>query len=107
MQRSADFDMKPPGALAASLQEAGIPLATTVSYKNQLAFPGRLREPLEMVERSQLRGWLEQHPEGVIVTFKEPLPDALGLEVIGRFPYRRGEILFRRLEQPAADADAG
>ena len=107
MQRSADFDMKPPGALAASLQEAGIPLATTVSYKNQLAFPGRLREPLELVERSQLRGWLEQHPGGVIVTFKEPLPDALGLEVIGRFPYRRGEILFRRLEQPAADADAG
>jgi len=99
MQRNADFDMKPPGALAASLQEAGVPLATTVSYKNQLAFPGRLREPLELVERADLRDWFEQHPDGVIVTFKESLPDALDLVVTDRFPYRRGEILFRRIAE--------
>jgi len=101
MQHNTDFDMAPPAAFAASLQDDGIPLATTVSYKNQLAFPGRLRRPLELLERSDIRDWIGRHPDGVVVLFKEPLPDPDGWRVIGRFPYRRGEAVFWRREEAA------
>jgi len=96
-----EYDMTPPGKLAAALQRAGTPVATTPSYKNQLAFPGRLEQPLITLERSDMAHWLRQNPDGVIVTFKEKLPDSLALQAFERFPYRRGEIEFLRRKEGA------
>jgi 4-amino-4-deoxy-L-arabinose transferase-like glycosyltransferase len=95
-----EFDMAPPGRLAASLQDSGVPVATMRGYKNQLAFPGRLKQPLPELERSDLRQWFEEHPNGVIITFREELPESAGLDVFERFPYRRGYAEFWRLERP-------
>lgn len=95
------FDMGPPGALAASLQAAGVPLATASGYKNQLAFAGRLERPLELLEGDEFGEWLRQNPNGVLVSFAETLPDYPGLTVYKAFPYRRREVRFLRLDSQA------
>ena len=95
-----EYDMAPPGAVASALQTAGVPLATTPGYKNQLAFAGRLERPLELVERADLGEWLRRNPNGVVVTFAETLPESLGLTVYEEFPYRRRAVQFLRLDSP-------
>jgi 4-amino-4-deoxy-L-arabinose transferase-like glycosyltransferase len=97
-KRYADFDMVPAARLTSSLQKSGVPVATMRDYKNQLTFPGRLEQPLPELQRDQVGPWFQQHPDGVVVTQREELPESLGLEVFERFPYRGGETKFWRLE---------
>ncbi|MGD2127947.1 MAG: glycosyltransferase family 39 protein [Lysobacterales bacterium] len=96
----AEFDMAPAGRLAASLQESGVPVATMQGYKNQLAFPGRLQQPLPELERSDLKQWFSEHPNGVVITFRDELPESAGLRVFERFHYRRGYAEFWKLDKP-------
>ena len=93
-----EFDMEPPARLTAMLQEKGVPVATRTSYKNQLAFPGRLTQPLPELDRSELAAWLQKNPGGVIITFREELPADTGLRVFKSFPYRRGKAEFWTLD---------
>jgi 4-amino-4-deoxy-L-arabinose transferase-like glycosyltransferase len=95
----AEYDMGPPGRLVHDLQEDGVAVATTGYYKNQLAFPGRLTQALHTIDRSEIKTWLEDNPGGVIVTFKEELPEHYGLEVFTSFSYRRGLLRVQGLPE--------
>ncbi len=92
-----EFDMQPPARLAYDLQEAGVPLATLRFYRNQLAFPGRLTQPLEVVHRDEVVAWFRDNPQGVLITFRDELPPDYGLQIFAGFPYRRGRVEFLSL----------
>jgi 4-amino-4-deoxy-L-arabinose transferase-like glycosyltransferase len=92
-----EFDMAPAGRLTHALQENDIPVSVVTQYRNQLAFPGRLTEPLAEIRESQVPGWLEQHPDGVVITFSRDLSPEIGLEIVRSFPYRRGALNFQAL----------
>jgi hypothetical protein len=100
-----EFDMGPPGSLVHRLQEDGLPVATTGFYKNQLAFPGRLTHSIENIDRTQIKDWLRENPQGVIFSFKEEIPEHYGLEEFASFPYRRGQVRFMSLPGSRPDIE--
>ena len=69
-------------------QDQGRPIAHLGWHHGLFAFAGRLTQPLERVDWSNLRTWCEAHPDGKIVSFytKYPITAKPDLDL----PYRFG-----------------
>jgi len=60
-----------PGPVArelAALQARKVPLAHLGKYHAVYNFVGRLREPIEILDPGEVRGWVAAHPEGRVLT---------------------------------------
>jgi len=73
-------------------QTRGQPIAHLAWHHGLFEFPGRLTQPLEKVNYSDLRAWCEAHPDGEIVSFYTKYPITAKPDV--EMPYRFGRIRF-------------
>ena len=69
-------DPAPAARHLAALQEASVPLAHLGKYHAQYNFAGRLREPIEILEATELKAWVAAHPSGQVVTVERSRFDA-------------------------------
>ena len=78
----------------AEAQAAGRPIVHLAWHHGLFEFAGRLTQPLEKVNYTNLRAWCAEHPTGEVVTFytKYPITTKPELEL----PYRFGRIIFWR-----------
>jgi Dolichyl-phosphate-mannose-protein mannosyltransferase len=78
----------------AKAQAVGTPIAHLGWHHGLFEFAGRLTQPLEKVNYSDLNAWCSAHPNGEVVTFytKYPITTKPELEL----PYRFGRIMFWR-----------
>jgi len=91
------LDVEPAARLAAELQARGVPVAVMHQYHHELAFPGRLEQPIPELQEGAQHEWFERHPDGVVITIRRSLPDVAGAEIFASFPHRRDTIDFWRL----------
>ncbi len=85
----------------AEAQAAGKPIVHLAWHHGLFEFAGRLTQPLEKVNYTNLRTWCAAHPDGEVVTFytKYPITTKPALEL----PYRFGRIIFWRAADLLAD----
>jgi 4-amino-4-deoxy-L-arabinose transferase-like glycosyltransferase len=74
------YDLRPVAREIARLQQSGVPLIHESKYAGEYHFLGRLRQPLEVINKRHLENWSRQHPHGYIVYYysrweKDLLPD--------------------------------
>ena len=75
--------------ILADLQEKNIPVAHIGSHREQFEFPGRLKKPLDKVERDNVTAWAKDHPDGYVIA-RVGKSDYLNVQphIIYRQPYR-------------------
>ena len=61
-------DPGPAARHLAALQEGKVPLAHLGKYHGQYNFAGRLREPIEILDPPEVKGWVAAHPGGQVLT---------------------------------------
>ena len=61
-------DPGPAARHLAALQESKVPLAHLGKYHGQYNFAGRLREPIEILDPPEVKGWVAAHPGGQVLT---------------------------------------
>lgn len=97
------YDLRPVSARLRALQDQGVPVANVGKYHGQFHFPGRLRQPIAVVEPSEMGTWLASHPGGrIVVYFREPQYAGPGVvEYTQR--YRGQRLAIVRAGPPAAN----
>jgi 4-amino-4-deoxy-L-arabinose transferase-like glycosyltransferase len=60
-------DPAPAARYLAALQAQRLPLAYLGKYHAQYNFAGRLREPIEILDAGEVRGWVAVHPDGRVL----------------------------------------
>jgi 4-amino-4-deoxy-L-arabinose transferase-like glycosyltransferase len=66
------YDVGPVARYLAAIQAQGQPIAHIGKYHGQFQFPGRLRQPLEVIPEEGVAGWVVRNPDGVVVGYTEP-----------------------------------
>ena len=80
------FDLKPLALRLAAWEAEGVPLANYGKYHGQFHFLGRLTKPLGIVGDQEIAAWIDLHPNGKIVTYREEdLPADIEPEAIHPF----------------------
>ncbi|HXV07278.1 MAG TPA: glycosyltransferase family 39 protein [Burkholderiales bacterium] len=69
-----DHDLHPIGDHLRALQQSGVPIAHVGSYLGQFHFVGRLTRPIEVVEPEQVQRWVEGHPCGRLIGYRDAAP---------------------------------
>ena len=83
------YDVRPIAQEIRKLQDRGLAVANHGIYHAQYQFLGRLERPLDQVHpESKLRGWFDQHPDGVLVAYISPKSSDLAGEALFSQPYR-------------------
>jgi 4-amino-4-deoxy-L-arabinose transferase-like glycosyltransferase len=75
------------------LEEEGHPLAHVGRYHGEYQFAGRLRRPLEVLERGDADRWFSRHPDGYAVIYSNRFLPAPEDEL--RHPFRGGTVAVR------------
>jgi hypothetical protein len=68
------YDVTPAAQRIAVVLGQGVPVAVVGDYHGQFQFAGRLREPLPVLRRDAVAGWLALHPQGRLVVNVRQLP---------------------------------
>jgi hypothetical protein len=87
-------DVTAAAARIKDFQTRGQPIAHLAWHHGLFEFAGRLTQPLEKVDWTDLRAWCEAHPQGEIVSFYTKYPITAKPDV--EMPYRFGRIRFWR-----------
>lgn len=69
------YDVTPAAQRIAEVVARGVPVAVVGDYHGQFQFAGRLREPLPVLRRDDVGGWLAGHPGGQLVVNVRRPPD--------------------------------
>ncbi|HEY6966728.1 MAG TPA: glycosyltransferase family 39 protein [Burkholderiales bacterium] len=79
-------DPAPVARELAALQAQRVPLAHLGKYHATYNYVGRLREPIEILDPGEVRGWVAAHPGGRVLTIEHArAPEGGGPEFQGRF----------------------
>lgn len=62
-----EFDTAVLGEQLARIQAEGVPVAATNSYHGEFHFAGRLHRPVGILMGSEVKDWVERHPDGVLL----------------------------------------
>lgn len=86
----ARHDTAPVGAYVARLQAARRPVLHLGAYHGQFTFTGRLRAPLEVMQRASdgLAAWCAAHPDGYVVRYWRKSGDPYGAATEFARPFR-------------------
>jgi hypothetical protein len=75
-------------------------VANEGTYHAQFQFHGRLAQPIAQLTRNEIPGWLEKHPDGVLVMYvKQKNAETRSLF---RQPYRGGQAALMNADQARA-----
>ena len=90
---SVAFDLTPTAAHLAEWERQGVPLAHFGTYPGQFQFLGRLQKPLAVIGllHPDVDTWLENNPNGKVVSYHRILPDAA--RPLFTQPFRRGLVV--------------
>jgi 4-amino-4-deoxy-L-arabinose transferase-like glycosyltransferase len=66
------YDVHPVARHLAAVQGQGQPVAHIGKYHGQFQFPGRLRQPLQVIAEEGVADWAVRNPGGVVVGYTEP-----------------------------------
>ncbi|HWS11420.1 MAG TPA: glycosyltransferase family 39 protein [Rhodocyclaceae bacterium] len=66
------YDVHPVARHLAEVQAQGQPVAHIGKYHGQFQFPGRLRQPLQVIAEEGVADWAARNPGGVVVGYTEP-----------------------------------
>ena len=84
------YDITPAARRIAALQAQGVAVAHLGTYHGQFQFAGRLKQPLEVVHRPELPGWLGAHPQGRVILYQRAPAEESGPEYVQ--PYRGRQL---------------
>ncbi|ROR32393.1 glycosyltransferase family 39 protein [Inmirania thermothiophila] len=90
------FDPAPMARRVAPLVAAGTPVAWVGGYHGQLHFAGRIRRPLDEVDRGGTAAWARAHPDGYVVRREENPPQGGAVRPVFVQPYRDGWLVLWR-----------
>jgi 4-amino-4-deoxy-L-arabinose transferase-like glycosyltransferase len=76
------------------MEKEGHPLAHVGKYRGEYHFAGRLKQPLEVIERDDVDRWLSRHPDGYVVVYSRRSSPAAADDEF-RHDYRGGVIAVR------------
>jgi 4-amino-4-deoxy-L-arabinose transferase-like glycosyltransferase len=71
-------DPGPAARHLAALQDTKVPLAHLGKYHAQYNFAGRLRTPIQILDPNEVKGWVEAHPSGEVITVEPRRHEATG-----------------------------
>ncbi len=63
------YDLRPIAQRIRALQDRGVPVANEGKYHGQFHFPGRLLEPIDVIQSEQVQAWLDAHPGGRVLAY--------------------------------------
>jgi 4-amino-4-deoxy-L-arabinose transferase-like glycosyltransferase len=63
------YDVSRVARLLGQLEREGHPLAHAGKYRGEYHFAGRLKRPLEVIERQDVDRWFSRHPDGYVVVY--------------------------------------
>lgn len=66
---SPTYDVSRVAGLLGRLEREGRPLAHVGKYRGEYHFAGRLKRPLEVIERGDIDRWFSRHPDGYAVVY--------------------------------------
>ncbi len=90
----APLDVSATAAQLARYEAEGRPVAIVGDYHGQWQLAGRLRRPLQQIEREQADAWLAAHPDGrLIIVYKRADELPAGARIDYRQPRYRGSQL--------------
>ncbi len=69
------FDVSDTARHIARLRGQDIPVAVVGRYYGQFQFTGRLRHPIEVIDKERMKSWAQRHPEGRFVVQVKSLPE--------------------------------
>jgi 4-amino-4-deoxy-L-arabinose transferase-like glycosyltransferase len=98
--RGAGQDLHRPARAIAALQESGAEVFVYASYKGQVGFLGRLRQPFGIVPRGTEDARAAQHPGAYLVQFEDDPLDRVSLELASEFPYRGRRMRIWHVAKP-------
>jgi 4-amino-4-deoxy-L-arabinose transferase-like glycosyltransferase len=76
------------------LEREGHPLAHVGKYRGEYHFAGRLKQPLEVIDRDDVERWFSRHPDGYVVVYSRRSLAARSDDEF-RHDYRGGVIAVR------------
>jgi 4-amino-4-deoxy-L-arabinose transferase-like glycosyltransferase len=88
------YDVRPVARYLGRLEQEGHPLAHVGKYRGEYHFAGRLKQPLEVIDRDDVEQWFSRHPDGYVVVYSRRSL-APGLDDEFRHDYRGGVIAVR------------
>ena len=92
------YDLSPAAGLLRSLNEQHVPCAFLGNYQGQLHFLGRLNQALPTLSGAGLAEWVNQHPEGYLLSLEKNQPSVAYYAQ----PHREYWLVFRSASQAAA-----
>jgi hypothetical protein len=81
-------------------EQRGVPVAHVGQYQGQYHFSGRLTRPLTIVDAGRIATWLEENPNGLVITYHDERPGDATQPPAFAAPYRSKWVAIR----PAAPA---
>lgn len=85
------YDLQPAADEVARAQGAGRPVAYVGKYHAQFQYLGRLRQPIDALERNEVREWFAAHPTGILIFAERRAAPDPGTPVF-RQPFRSREL---------------
>jgi 4-amino-4-deoxy-L-arabinose transferase-like glycosyltransferase len=87
------YDVSRVAGLLGRLEREGHPLACAGRYRGEYHFAGRLKRPLEIIERKDVDRWFSRHPDGYVVVYSSALLAQADDEL--RHDFRGGVVAVR------------
>ena len=84
------FDLEPVALRLGAWEKEGKALANYGEYHGQFHFLGRLRRPMAIVGDGQISAWVAAHPDGIIVTYQQTVPEGAAPLLVHPF---RGRLI--------------
>ena len=85
------YDLQPAADEVARAQGAGRPVAYVGKYHAQFQYLGRLRQPIDALQRNEVREWFAAHPTGILIFAERRAAPDPGTPVF-RQPFRSREL---------------
>ncbi|HLN93350.1 MAG TPA: glycosyltransferase family 39 protein, partial [Thermoanaerobaculia bacterium] len=92
------YDVSRVAGLLGRLEREGHPLAHAGKYRGEYHFAGRLKHPLEIIERKDVDRWFSRHPDGYVVVYSRALVVEPDDEL--RRDFRGGVVAVRHRPDP-------
>ena len=70
------YDLTPAALQVKAFNEQAVDYAFVGNYQGQLQFLGHLTQALPVLKSDQISGWVEQHPQGYLISLENQRPDS-------------------------------
>jgi 4-amino-4-deoxy-L-arabinose transferase-like glycosyltransferase len=66
------------------------PIASASSYSGEVGYLARLQQPIEVIQRENMKAWFDNNPNGTVIVRHKPSDTVPGFVVVHSMPYRPG-----------------